>query len=299
MSDSMSSPSAGPTLAESSADSGSLPDLSAMLKVGQLRHIQCMRGSGPYWNPDVLVGRLLTPRQRWTCFWRGRLALRRLCADPFYDYLLARTKYYDDVFLEAIYAGARTVVNIGAGSDTRAYRYAHHAVLRGASVIECDQADAIAAKRTLARRHFPAAHVSYLPIDLNRSPWEDLANALSSRRSDTSLVMLEGVAPYVDAEAYIAFLRMLSRALQPGSRVAYDYKIRGRGDDAMGRTSSVARPFRLGDAAAEVTAFHEGRGLRVVHHETSGDLARRLLPGRQGAVRPPFAEDGLVQLEVE
>jgi len=273
-----------------------LPNLSAMLKVGQLRHIQCTHESGEHWNPDVLVSKLLSPRQRWTCFWRSRLLLERLRADPFYDYLVARTKYYDDVFVGAIYGGTRTLINVGSGSDTRAYRYAHHALQRGADVFEFDQAEAIAAKRAVARRHFPAEHVTYLPIDLNQPPWESLDACLEPRARERALVMLEGVSPYVDADTYTAFLRMLSRRLAPGSLVAYDYKLRGK-DAFLGRTATVERPFRLGNTFSEVVAFHVGCGFTVEHLESSAELVGRLVPSpRTSGSR--FDDDGLIRLGV-
>ena len=58
--------------------SHTLPDFSCMMKVGQLRHIQSTRESGAFWNPDTLVWQFLSPAQRWSCLWRGRLLLQRL-----------------------------------------------------------------------------------------------------------------------------------------------------------------------------------------------------------------------------
>jgi hypothetical protein len=44
--------------------------------------------------------------ERWRSAWLGRQALARLRQLPFYCYLVARTKYYDAVFTEAVAAGS-------------------------------------------------------------------------------------------------------------------------------------------------------------------------------------------------
>ena len=74
----------------------SLPDLSNMMKVGQLRYIQAFYEEDGWRNPDTFVRHLLTPLQRAECALRGWLGPRRLQKNnPFYFYLLARTLYYD------------------------------------------------------------------------------------------------------------------------------------------------------------------------------------------------------------
>ena len=115
----------------------SLPDLSSMMQVGELRHIQAFYEEAGWRNPDVFVRHLLTPRQRAECFLRAWRGLRRLRTSPFYFYLLARTLYYRSVFAKAIEDGTRFIVNIGCGADTRAYRWRAQLVDRAVAVVEC------------------------------------------------------------------------------------------------------------------------------------------------------------------
>lgn len=275
-----------------------LPDFSYMLKVGQLRHIQCNRESGEYRNPDILVSRFLSLSQRWSCFWRGTLLLERMRADPFYYYVVARTKYYDSVFVDALGQGVQRVVNVGCGSDTRAHRY-HDALLHHkTAVLECDQAGAIEAKERIARRWLPNADIQYMPIDLNVPCWPRLEEWFASNAQQKTLVLMEGVSPYVNEDSYGAFLQLLARQLAPGSRVAYDYKIRGV-SDTFGVSDRTQRPFRLSIDRLEITAYHNARGLRVNAIETSAELTARLLPSLAArGSRDAFRNDCLVQLEV-
>ena len=90
-----------------------LPNLSYMMNVGQVRFIQSRYEEAEYRNPDTLAGNFLSSRQLLKSFVRGKFLMQRLRNNPFYHYVLARTKYYDDAFLSAIYSGARCIVNIG------------------------------------------------------------------------------------------------------------------------------------------------------------------------------------------
>jgi O-methyltransferase involved in polyketide biosynthesis len=108
---------------------------------------------------------------------------------------------------------------------------------------------------------------------------------------------MEGVTPYVNTETFRGFLNFLARNLPSGSRVAYDFKLRGIADD-FGRVGRTQKPFRLGGEIAEITDFHEHLGFRVEHFERSADLTVRLLPNLEKPRYPLFLEDALVQLEV-
>jgi methyltransferase (TIGR00027 family) len=276
-----------------------LPDLSYMMKVGQIRSIQAKYETLEHRNPDRFVRHFLSARQRWGCMLRGRLFLNRIRRQPFYYFVLARTRYYDQIFKSAILQGFDCIINIGCGSDTRAYRYQTELKARKVQVLECDQADAIAAKRDMARRSAPAAdHVDYLALDLNASAWPGLAEWLAKHPSRRCLVMLEGVSPYVQTEAFAAFLSFLAAKLPVDSRLAYDFKRRDVAE-GFGRTNVSPEPFRMPDDLEQVTTFHRPLGWLLDHFERSGELCRRLVPGLSASQTKVFEEDCLIQLQLE
>jgi methyltransferase (TIGR00027 family) len=243
----------------------SLPDASYLVNVGQLRYIQALCEPADSRNPDALVGAFLSPGQRLASRVRGALFLRRLRAKPFYHYLVARTRYYDQLFLDAVRDGVACIVNIGCGSDTRAYRFARLLEAKGITVLECDQPRAIYAKRELAARRFPTAHVRYLPLELN----DGLSAGLDEAPPGRAFVMMEGVSPYIERPKFEAFLRLLAARFSPGSVLAYDFKLEGMG---------APQGFRLSAERDAVAAYHHALGLRLQHLETSAGLTRRLLP---------------------
>lgn len=255
-----------------------LPNLSNSMAVGRLRYIQSVHESGERRNPDTLVRHFMPMLERWRCMWLGRKELARLRTGPFYYYLVARTKYYDGIFVDAIAEGAQQIINVGCGSDTRAYRFEHLLRQKSARVLECDQRETIHAKQRLARRWRLFDQVEYMPLDLNDDSWPEFERWLSESIKGKALVLMEGVSPYVNASAFGRFLLLLANNLPAGSRVAFDFKLRGV-DDGFGRVGRTQIPFRLSAAREEVAAFHENLGYRLEHMELSSELSERLLPG--------------------
>jgi methyltransferase (TIGR00027 family) len=255
----------------------SLPNSSYLVSVGELRYIQGLCEPADSRNPDALVGAFLSLRQRLRCLVRGALFLRRLRADPFYHYLVARTRYYDQLFLDAVRDSVACIVNIGCGTDTRAYRFAHLLAPKGITVLECDQPQVIDAKRDIATRRFPTGHVRYVPLELHDAGWSGFAAALDAAPPGRAFVMMEGVSPYVDRPQFEAFLRLLAARLRPGSVLAYDFKREGVADD-FGRSAAAPQPFRLPGERDAVATYHHALGFQLQHLETSASLTRRLLP---------------------
>lgn len=272
-----------------------LPNLSNSMYVARLRYIQTIHESPAERNPDTLVRYFIPTFQRFRSALLGRAELSKLRSDPFYYYLVARTRYYDQVVKDAISDGVQRFINVGCGSDTRAYRFKDLLNEKNIPVLECDQADAILEKQRLTRRWRGSGHVEHLPIDLNDGSWPSLESWLGDSKPK-ALVLVEGVSPYINDSAFSQFLRLLATKLAAGSHVAYDFKIGGVKDD-FGRTGRTQKPLRLSTSHEEVAAFHKALGLQLEHMELSSGLSRRLLPQLKGSI-PLFEEDGLLRLRV-
>jgi methyltransferase (TIGR00027 family) len=274
-----------------------LPNTSYLSAIGRLRFIQSVHESDERRNPDTLVRRFFPLLERWRVRWLGRRELARLRSQPMYYYLIARTKHYDQVFLDALAEGVKRIINVGCGSDTRAYRFVSNLLEKRVRVWECDQAEAIETKQRLVQRLGSFDHVEYLAIDLNDGAWPELERRLSREPDVCTLVLMEGVSPYIDESAFRRFLALLAARLPAGSRVAYDFKVRGAADE-FGRVGRTRVPFRLPAAASEIASYHDALGLRLEHHQSSTELCERLLPGLDGAAAKAFNEDGLVRVRV-
>jgi methyltransferase (TIGR00027 family) len=275
-----------------------LPDQSYSLSVATLRYIQSLYEAPEYRNPDTFVRDLLSPPRRWLSTIQAKLQLPRLQSNPFYFYLIARTRYYDQIFTDAIHADINFIINIGCGTDTRAYRFAEELREKKINVFECDQPKSISIKQRLAKRKWCTDHVTYVSIDLNDSSWPDLEYQLAKIPS-AALVILEGVSNYIDTRSFVQFLKFIAARLQVGSLVAYDYKIQGIADSVDHDTYVGSRKlFRLPATKKDVVAFHQALGYELKYMELSSDLSLRVLPDTVRSNVELYAEDCLLQLIV-
>lgn len=271
-----------------------LPDLSNSMYVARLRHIQSIHERSDRRNPDTVVRRFLPLMRRVRTAWMRSDDLSRLRSDPFYYYLLARTKYYDQVLLDAISEGVKLVLIVGCGSDTRTYRFREELTSAGAAVLECDQAPAIRARKALTKNWERLDFREYLPLDLNDGAWPELDRWLAGKSGRKALLLMEGVTPYLETAAFGRFLELLASRFAAGSLLAYDFKLAGVHDN-FGRDDRTRSPFRLPADSGPVAAYHEPYGLKLEHMELSSGLCQRLVPGLHA---PVFSEDGVVRLRV-
>ncbi len=136
-------------------------------------------------------------------------------------WLALRVAYFDRLIgVMTDRPGVRQVVILGAGYDTRAARLPYS----GVRYFEVDHADTQAAKRArlAALPGYPVAAATYAPCDFERQdPIEALVAAGLAPREPT-LVIWEGVVPYLTDAAVRATATSLARGLDPRSLVAFD-----------------------------------------------------------------------------
>ena len=274
-----------------------LSDHHYLASVGQLRYMQATYERGSLRNPDSHVAKLLSPAQRIYADLNGVLRLGLIRQRPFYCYLLARTRFYDEFFQTQIPRQCRSVVNIGAGTDTRAHRFREFLDSADIELLECDLASAIELKQARARRAWTAGRISYQAIDLNATSWPRLEAWLEAHRDGGCRVMMEGVSPYIERSRFPLFLRLLARKLRAGCVVAYDFKVAGT-NDTLGRSESVRESFRLPRDATWIASFHRALGFTVRQLIFSEDLTRQTLQAAELPSPTLFDQDGVVVLEV-
>lgn len=261
------------------------------------RHVQSLHETGGLRNPDVFAGALLSAAERQQCLALGNDELGLMRADAYYYYLLARTRFYDQVLLDAVAAGARRVVVLGAGYDTRLYRFGGHLAACGVSLAEADQPDAVAHKQVLAAPLPMAERVRYLAIDLNQqSTWANTWEWLARERTP-ALIYAEGVSPYIEGTVFMTFLAELAQRLPVGSQFAYDFKIKGA-DDTFGKDDAVEAPLRWSLDAAALADQHQRVGFSTMQLQTSLDLMQSQVPSWSPAVSPLFTQDAALRLAV-
>jgi methyltransferase (TIGR00027 family) len=277
-------------------ESTALARFSNLASTAYKRHIQSLHECGDRRNPDILAGAMMTDQERDECLQLSAKTLRGLRSDPYYYYLTARTKVYDQLLLEAVAAGIRRVLIVGAGFDTRLYRFGGLLAALGAAVAECDQPAAAAAKEMAAAKLPYAQRVQYFRIDLNlMESWAELWRWVGFDERPILLVA-EGVSPYIEASSYQGFLENLPKRLPVSSWLAYDFKHAGAADD-FGRNSTVSSPFRLAADEQAIVSRHLQMGFGSAQVTTSLALMQTHVPSWSERVSPLFREDSMIRLK--
>jgi methyltransferase (TIGR00027 family) len=141
----------------------------------------------------------------------------------FHEFFLARTKYIDDMLEQHLANGLEQLVILGAGYDSRAYRF--KALVQQARVFEVDHPATQRVKKERVRSALRALpiHVTYVPADFQE---EALADCLPANGYDPSLktfFIWEGVTMYIDAAAVDTVLAFIAENSGSGSSVIFDF----------------------------------------------------------------------------
>jgi methyltransferase (TIGR00027 family) len=140
-----------------------------------------------------------------------------------YFFVQARTKHIDAILSDSLKNHVSQVVNLGAGYDSRAYRF--HQMAPAVKYFEIDLPEMVADKKERVKRALGGLPewVTYVPIDFNKQTLgEELIRAGYDRNKKT-LFIWEGVTMYISEEAVVGTLRFIADQSSPGSLVVFDY----------------------------------------------------------------------------
>ncbi len=231
--------------------------------------------------------------------WRLALALppwlcRRYCERTHpgtYGLVLARTRHLDRLLLRCLGQGIQQLVILGAGYDTRPYRYAES--LRRVRIFEVDLPGTQARKRTLLDgADVPGRErVRFVPLDLERSSLEASLVMAGYQLSRPTLFLAEGLLYYLTPLAVDRMLRCVARNACPGSSIAFDYAIQEfvDGDTSAHGAREAARwfvtagePCCSGFVPIHLARSLALRGFSLISELGPGEMERSYLTGEDG-----------------
>jgi methyltransferase (TIGR00027 family) len=141
------------------------------------------------------------------------------------EYIIARTAFFDGLFMDAIKDQIPQIVLLGAGYDSRAYRFAKH--IRGTKIFELDALPTQDRKIKFlkaAKVSIPK-EVNYVPINFLNESLSDVLEKAGYQNRDRTLFLWEGVSYYLDREAVKETLGFVSHSSNQDSMIAFDYAI--------------------------------------------------------------------------
>jgi methyltransferase (TIGR00027 family) len=250
-------------------------------------------------NPDHLASRFIALGPRLTTLVKvpalrplARRTAERISPGAYY-YELARVKHIDRVLAEELDSGIGQLVILGAGFDTRPYRFADR--LASTRVIELDHPVTAALKQARVRKVFGVlpAHVTYVSADLEQ---EDLSAALQRagyERGARTLFIWSGVSFYLSAEAVDSVLAFVRSGSGPGSSIVFDYHYRGftdgtqdyyGGTEGRRRVEELGEPCIFGIEEDGLSMLLSRHGLELISDLGPAELQRRYLIRSDGSL---------------
>ncbi len=175
-------------------------------------------------------------------------------------FLVARCRYMDDLLQEMMGNGLQQLVILGAGYDSRAYRFEQ--LKTGVRVFEVDHPATQQAKMKKVKAvlgQLPG-NVTYVGVDFNRDTLADKLATQSYDEHRKTLFIWEGVVMYLSLHAVDSTLGFIVHHSGPGSQVVFDYIYTALLDGSV-RHGEVSRMRRVRRFSGEGLAFSIQQGM--------------------------------------
>jgi methyltransferase (TIGR00027 family) len=198
-------------------------------------------------------------------------------------YVVARTRYIDDFLQECIANEIQQVVIMGAGFDSRAYRFDE---LKKIPVFEVDHPATMAKKKEKIQKKLGSLpnHVVYIPIDFLKEKISDKLVQCGYSGKLKSLFIWEGTTPYLIPESVDETLAFVSSNSGKDSSIIFDYILKSVVDgtcDLEGaknefeKMNKTSEPLTFGIEKEKIESFLVERGFQNIKDVDSEYLKER------------------------
>jgi len=205
-------------------------------------------------------------------------------------FIVARCRYMDDVLAEALDHGIRQLVILGAGFDSRAYRFDQ--LKDRVKVFEVDHPATQQVKmkklgHILGTGGLPS-YITFVPVDFTRETLAARLPECGYTERFKTLFIWEGVTMYLDAPSVDCTLAFVASHSAPGSTIIFDYMCEQPAPPKrdlvdlllsfLRKFSDEVRSFKI--EAGQIEPFLVSRGFSQVRNITAGDLQARYFTGK-------------------
>jgi len=221
--------------------------------------------------------------------WSGSLTGRmfRRLGPSATSYVPLRHRFIDEHLSAALDHGAVQVVLLGAGYDTRAYRFADQ--LSGRPVFEVDLAAISRAKAATIAKHsdeFPETNVVRVEIDFETQALADVLADAGCEVGGLTFFVWEGVPMYLTRAAVKSTLDAVHALSADGSEIAHDMwflvdepgPLGAARRAAPGALSLIGEPVTFGVHPEDYDAFLGRHGFAIVDLALASELQTRYAP---------------------
>jgi methyltransferase (TIGR00027 family) len=209
-----------------------------------------------------------------------------------YEFMIARTAFFDQIVKEAFLQNTPQIVFLGAGYDSRPYRFKDLA--QETRIFELDaRPTQVRKKEVLEQAGIPyPPHLLLVPIDFNKDDLRDTLLSAGFSKDQRALFIWEGVTYYLSAKVVEDTLGAIRAISCVGSSICFDYA--SLSAEAMSeegakklrehmKSKFSAEPTRFGIPQGKIEAFLAEGGYVVIEHLAHSEMETRYLTQRDGS----------------
>jgi methyltransferase (TIGR00027 family) len=253
--------------------------------VARQRAVHQVRDNSRLILEDPFAVRILSEEQRAKLFLSDDIH-REVYDQDMRAFMVARSRYAEDMLARAVAAGVRQYVLLGAGLDTFAYRNP----FVGVRVFEVDHPATQEWKRErLSSASIPIPeHLTFAPVDFESQTLEEGLGAAGLQWDRPVFFCWLGVVYFLTPEAFQNTLAFMA-ARPPGSGVVLDYILtrerlseleRRSQEAATERVASMGEPFKIFFTPEQMEAQLTGLGFTGLEDLGSQDINARYFTHR-------------------
>ena len=220
-------------------------------------------------------------------FFRNKIRLKLRKEVPgTYEYMTARTRHFDDLFIKALEENIPQLVLLGAGYDTRAIRYKDQ--IKDTRIYEVDASTIQIQKRKILDKtniKIPEQLIQ-VSINFNKESIGDILPKAGYNPTLQTCFLWEGVTYYLTEEAIRRTLSFIRESSGSDSTVAFDYfyknaisgetELYGANEIQM-QVRKSGEPFLFGLNPEEISPFLLESGFEILKHYSPEEFEKRYL----------------------
>lgn len=208
-----------------------------------------------------------------------------------YAYVSARTRFFDELFAQALKENTPQIIFLGAGYDTRAIRFQE--LLKGTQIFELDVPTTQKVKMKLLRKNrIPAPeNLHFVPVNFDKDDIKQILFRAGYDPTKKSLFIWEGVTMYITEKAINETLSFVKQNSGLDSTIAFDYLyksvIQGKCTYYGARelaeiVKDSGEAFSFGIEEGEIQEFLASKGYTTIVHYSPELLETRYLYNDKG-----------------
>ncbi len=238
----------------------------------------------PYYRSDDSIAPLLLPNGFKT-FMRvplfRRLFMKLFAPQGIYEYVIARTKYIDAVFRQALNDRFDQVLIFGAGFDTRAIRF--HELNKNTRIFEMDVPTTQQAKigQYQKRGVVTPPELHSIAIDFDKESLPEKLDKAGFKKGKRTLFLMEGLLMYLQPVSVTETFQTIQEYAGKGSLIVFDYvqasainkERRSFGEDKIvNMVSGAGETWYFGMEKGQIEQFLSKYAMRLVDHKNAKEL---------------------------